>query len=1147
MKKYLLFIYIHFFIVSQLIAQRSMESLDRGLVAVKVSSGVFLSWRILGTDPSGIGFNIYRGTTKVNATPITGASNLSDAAGTTTSTYSVRPVVNNVEQAIGGSCSVWATQGLTVQLQQPAGGTTPDGVTYTYSPNDCSVGDVDGDGQWEIILKWDPSNSKDNSQSGYTGDVFLDCYELSGSLLWRIDLGKNIRAGAHYTQFLVGDYNSDGKAEVACKTAPGTKDGTGIFLRKGPAANDDDTFDGRNSNGYILTGNEYLTVFNGQTGAELATATFNPVRGTVSSWGDNYGNRVDRFLATNAYLDGKKPSMVFQRGYYTRMAVTAWDWDGTTLSQRWYYNGATSGTTGFGQGNHNLSCGDIDGDGFDEIIEGSCAIDHNGTLMYRTGLGHGDAIHLSDLDLDNPGLEVWTPHEDTTVAYGYELHDAKTGKILWGENASVDVGRGMAADVDANSAGFEMWSSANSNTYSNKGAILATSRPSYNFRIYWDADVQDELLDGNKLEKWNGSGSTRLITFTGNSCNSTKATPNLCADILGDWREEVILHDGVSKLYIYTTTIPTTNRMYTLMHDPVYRNAISWQNTAYNQPPHLGFFLGKGTDKAPIPNITLVSIANKTPTINITSPATGSKYTGPTSISFTVSATDIDGTISKVEYYNGLTLIGTSTTSPFSYTWTNVIAGTYIITAKATDNQGAVGTSTAITITVAKVPYTIFYVYDGSGNYSWDNVNSWSPNILPQTGDTGIVRIGEAQLNGITVNAEIRLETSGTIKVVNASTISKLIMQGGSLSVYTGSTGAPLTSAISVANDSKINVGSTNAAILTLNGTITGSGNLEKTGVGSLLINSIADTYKGTITASAGTITVASASGLGLCGAYIKAGATLNITVGATCNSLIVDSLGTLNLNQNITVQVAEFGKINLLAGTYTATNLPYFISGTGTLTVQKSLIVSSSPSNGSITLTASSGTSYNWFNGTTSLATTSTYKPINSGNYTVKATATNGCIVTSIPVSIQTLPLIKGWNLISLNLRSADTTIATLFNGVDVQEIKTMDAFWRKGQNVIFNSLTKLTIGNAYLVNMNVTGYVSILGVPINQKFQIISNISGWQLIGCPFQTSSALSVYFTTTNCKSIKNFEGFWIPSGTANSIQNIDPGKGYFIKK
>jgi len=586
-------------------ALRSMENLDRGLVAVKTTGGVFLSWRVLGTDVASTGFNIYRDGVKVNSAVITGASNLTDASGILTSTYVVKPVIGGVEQAAGGSSTVWPTQGLTINLNQPPGGTTASG-SYTYVPNDIAVGDLDGDGQYELVLKWDPTNSKDNSLSGYTGNTIVDAYKLNGTMLWRIDLGVNIRAGAHYTQILVGDYDSDGKAEVAMKTAPGTKDGSGAYLSKGPAATDADNEDYRNSKGYILTGPEYLTIFNGKTGKEMATVNYTPARGTVSAWGDSYGNRVDRFLATNAYLDGTKPSMVFQRGYYTRMAVTAYDWNGTTLSQRWAYDAKTSGKECYGQGNHNLAAGDINGDGKDEIIEGACAINNDGTFLYRTGLGHGDAMHLGDMDLDNPGLEVWSVHEETSATYGYELHDAKTGKILWGTKTGSDNGRGVAADVDSTSPGYEMWSAANFNTYSSKGAVLATSRPAYNFRLYWDGDLQDELLDNNTISKWNGSKSTTLLSLTGNSCNSTKATPNFSGDILGDWREEVILHNGSNKLYVYTTTIPTTHRLYTLAHDPIYRLAMSWENTAYNQPPHLGFFLGNGVDKAPIPAIKLV-------------------------------------------------------------------------------------------------------------------------------------------------------------------------------------------------------------------------------------------------------------------------------------------------------------------------------------------------------------------------------------------------------------------------------------------------------------------------------------------------------------------------------------------------------------
>jgi len=370
-------------------AARQVEWLNRGLVAVKTSGGVFLSWRVLGTEGSETSFNLYRDGEKIASISGTEASNYTDAKGTTSNRYSVKAVINGKEQAADAAVSVWNDQFLTVNLDRPAGGSD-----YTYSPNDIAVGDVDGDGEFELILKWDPSNSKDNSQKGKTGNVIIDCYKMSGKKLWRIDLGVNIRAGAHYTQMLVGDYDSDGKAELAVKTAPGTKDASGKYLSKGPAANAAHTSDFRNSNGYVLSGDEYLTIFNGETGLEMATVNYNPGRGTVKNWGDSYGNRVDRFLATNAYLDGKKPSMVFQRGYYTRMAITAYDWDGKSLTQRWYYNAATSGQECYGQGNHNISAGDVDGDGFDEIIEGSCAVDHDGKFMYRTGKGHGDALHL---------------------------------------------------------------------------------------------------------------------------------------------------------------------------------------------------------------------------------------------------------------------------------------------------------------------------------------------------------------------------------------------------------------------------------------------------------------------------------------------------------------------------------------------------------------------------------------------------------------------------------------------------------------------------------------------------------------------------------------------------------------------------------
>ena len=626
-----------FLMHGQLYAEkRQMESLDRGVVAVKVSTGVFISWRLLGSEKE-TSFNVYKNGTLFRTISATQATNTTDTSGKVTDIYVVKAVTNGVEEETGSKeVTPWAQQYLTVQLNRPEGGTTPpsyfdnrsssnritetypDGEAYTYTPNDCSVGDVDGDGEYELIVKWDPSTSRDNSYSGMTGNVYLDAYKLNGTQLWRIDLGINIRAGAHYTQFLVYDFDGDGKAEVVCKTAPGTIDGKGKKVIMG---SDDPNKDWRTStlnsnNGYVLNGPEYLTIFSGETGAEINTIAYNPPRGSVSGWGDNYGNRVDRFLACVAYLDGVHPSIVMCRGYYTRSALAAYDFVGGKLVERWFHDSANSGVGAYGQGNHNLSVADVDDDGFDEIVYGSCAIDHDGKVMYRTGYGHGDAMHVSKLDPDLEGYQVWQVHEESSAykTYGFEMHDAKTGKIIWGAPTSGDNGRGLAADIDARYPGLEMWSTnkdANGNSigvFSCKGQMISTSRPSVNFRIYWDGDLQDELLDGTKITKWNASTSktSNLLAPSGlSSCNSTKATPNLSADILGDWREEVIWYETAnpSKLRIYTTTTATSHRLYTLMHDPVYRLAIAWQNVAYNQPPHLGFYIGGGVNDIPWPEI----------------------------------------------------------------------------------------------------------------------------------------------------------------------------------------------------------------------------------------------------------------------------------------------------------------------------------------------------------------------------------------------------------------------------------------------------------------------------------------------------------------------------------------------------------------
>jgi|GEM_PF-1457899 len=574
-------------------AARLMENLDPGVVAVKITGGVYVGWRMLGTEPASISFNVYRGGVKVNSSPITASTNYIDSAGTTSSTYSVSAIIDGVEQAQSVPVGVWGTNYLTVSLSRPEGGTTPDGVSYTYSPNDCSAGDLDGDGQYEIVLKWDPSNSKDNSQAGYTGNVYLDGYELDGTHLWRIDLGRNIRAGAHYTQFMVYDLDSDGKAEVVCKTADATIDGTGVVIGSLYA-------DYRNAAGYILDGPEYLTVFNGETGAAMDTVNYEPPRGDVSNWGDSYGNRVDRFLACVAYLDGQRPSVVMCRGYYTRAVLVAWNWRAGELSKVWTFDSFAAGNYAYsGQGNHNLSVGDVDGDGKDEIVYGSCCIDHDGRGLWSSGLGHGDAMHMSNLNPDRAGLEVWGIHEGTDTP-GSALLDGRTGEVIW-KTANADVGRGVAADIASNYRGAECWGGT-SGLRSITNVRAGSTPSSTNFVIWWDGDLQRELLDGNVISKYGGS---TLLTASGcSSNNGTKSTPCLSADILGDWREEVIFRTtDDTAIRIYTTTTSTNYRLFTLMHEPQYRLAISWQNVAYNQPPHPSFYLGDGPGAVPVPDI----------------------------------------------------------------------------------------------------------------------------------------------------------------------------------------------------------------------------------------------------------------------------------------------------------------------------------------------------------------------------------------------------------------------------------------------------------------------------------------------------------------------------------------------------------------
>ena len=645
-----------------------MEKLDRGLVVIPYNlfGGHFVSWRLLGTDDANTTFELLKNGESLKSN-IKQTTSVRITGGKATDKYQVVTYQNGKMVDTTPEVSPWAKYYLEVKLDKPADGKTkpytttinketvsfPDGQDYSYSPNDCSVGDVDGDGQYEIFVKWDPSNSKDNSQNGVTGIVYIDCYKLDGTKLWRIDLGQNIRAGAHYTQFMVYDFDGDGKAEMMCKTAPGSKDGEGNYVNQ--AATDENIKAASNTkdwvsegSGRINGGHEYLTVFEGMTGKAIHTVAYYPNRNAKAAlseaqgsfnWDDrsgkndlgSYGNRGERYLACVAHLAGadQNPSGVFVRGYYTYSYLWAVDFDGQQLKTRWLHssdqkttyrlmdaNGNEQRLTGttcssglgrntmYANGNHNLSCADVDGDGKDEIIFGSAALDDDGRMLYAVGFGHGDAIHLGDMLPDRPGLELFDVHEEKGD-YAWDLHDAATGEIIWkGGQKGADNGRGCAADIIASTRGYEFWSayggfdssSRNQNPFNaTTGEQAGTNKPSMNFRIYWDGDAQDELLDGTTITKYGGStlgvGSTSNAT-SGQSNNSTKATPNLSVDLFGDWREELIVRNSTNDaLNIYSTATPTDYRVPTLMHDHTYRMAICWQNVAYNQPPHLGYYL----------------------------------------------------------------------------------------------------------------------------------------------------------------------------------------------------------------------------------------------------------------------------------------------------------------------------------------------------------------------------------------------------------------------------------------------------------------------------------------------------------------------------------------------------------------------------
>lgn len=589
------------------------EKLSRGLVGIPTDKGMYFSWRMTLDDAPGLQFDIYRSTNggtaiKLNKEPISKTADFLDEDTDFKATNHWILKADNKEVATWThSAEEELHPYLSIPIRKPEDGEIA-GEHFSYTANDCSIGDLDGDSEYEIILKWSPSNSKRPPQRGFTGNTYLDAYKMDGTLLWRIDLGPNIRSGAATTNFLVFDFDGDGCAEICCKTGDGTVDGTGHAI--GDNQVDWRTWDKESPTyGKIVNGPEYLTVFEGKTGKELDTKEYIPTRYPIDGWGgiggncgnDNTGGRSDRFTAGVAFLDGKTPSPVMVRGWYGRTVVCAWTFTNSTLKSIWTFDSAAPGLEGYsGMGNHSVTIADFDGDNYDEICVGAMTVDHDGKGLFTTGLRHGDALHAGRLIPSRPGIQVFGVHEnegDNEIVKrtpAVAMFDGATGEIIWQDGLGKDAGRGVAADIDPRYEGAECWCNIGGLRRGDTGEFISDKKPnSCNFTIYWDADPLAELLDHVSISKWNWqTEETELLLKAEGvvSNNGTKGNPCLSGDILGDWREEVIwASEDQTELRIYTTTIPAADRRPTLMNDRQYRLAIAWQNVAYNQPPHTSF------------------------------------------------------------------------------------------------------------------------------------------------------------------------------------------------------------------------------------------------------------------------------------------------------------------------------------------------------------------------------------------------------------------------------------------------------------------------------------------------------------------------------------------------------------------------------
>ena len=614
-KYYLVALLLSTLLTAPVHAQRIMDKLDRGLVAVKTTDGVYCSWRINAEEYFDVKYNLYRDGVKVNSEPLD-VSNYTDASGSSSSTYTVKAVVDGKEQDASKAAKVITGDGKSygvLTVKRPKRVSVSDGttdITDNFEPNDATIADVDGDGEMELLVK--QISKADNA--GYQGPDYdrIEVQKLDGTLLWWIDCGPNLWDFQHNeTNIAAYDWDGDGKAECIMRAA----DGTTIHTADGKTIVIGDSTKKYRYSGeqFVHEGAEYLLYLNGQTGEPYQIGPSAhpsymdyPLKrledgetDLAKAWGDGYGHRSSKNFFGAPYLDGRKPSIFMARGIYTRHKMIAMDVDPAThkLSTRWRWNCNTPGSKWYGQGYHNYAVADVDWDGRDEIVFGSMVIDDNGKGLSTTGLGHGDAEHVGNYNPYVHGQEIFACNEDNPAN---NYRDATTSTIYHRLAGGGDDGRSMMGNFSNKYPGA-IGASGHDNPISsitNDYISGLTTKPSLNFRIYWDGDLLDENLNysngkNTAFSVWKYDGSKSWTLDSSISNNDTKGTPCFQGDIFGDWREEVVARTASGDINIYTSAIPTTYRIPTLLSDKQYRNAMVWQMNGYNQPPAVSYFIGE--------------------------------------------------------------------------------------------------------------------------------------------------------------------------------------------------------------------------------------------------------------------------------------------------------------------------------------------------------------------------------------------------------------------------------------------------------------------------------------------------------------------------------------------------------------------------